>query len=744
MLRRIFILYTLFLFGAFQAYTQNLKGKVYGKTESGLEELPAASVVWINTGIGTYTDMNGNFEISLDNISDKRLVISSIGYYSDTVTVKENSIITITLDFHISSLDEISLKSGEASDRILPEAVKTEVVDQKELTKAACCDLAGCFETQATVQPVTTNIITNSKELRILGLSGVYNQVLIDGMPMVQGLTYTYGISGYPGTLVDNIYIAKGANSVLQGFESISGSINVTLKEPDEGNRLLLNAYLNSFAEKHINANYSKRWKKWSTLTSFQTVQPSKRFDRDNDTFLDVPLLTRYMLYNKWKYKDEDSLGFSTMIGIRYLDEKRIGGQTNFRESMKGDTVNYGQAIKYEQPEIYTKTGYRFSKKKKLTLISSAFLQNQNSFFGNIAYKARQKNFYSNLQYELDWRTHEFKAGISYRYLNINEDISFTGKELERTYAGTYLKEEVIPGVFAENSFNWKEDKITLITGVRLDRHNQFGYFVTPRSLLKYNLRNTSTVRVSGGTGFRTVNLFSENINLLASSRDIIITEPLKPERALNWGVNFTEKIDGKRAYGTVSLDFYQTRFLNQIFPDYDTDQTKAFISNFEGISISNGFQVEGSFNIFERVDAKVAYTFLDVFRIIDSRKEVLPFNSKHKVMGSLSYEPRSEKWHADMNFHWYGRQRVPNTFSNPEQYQRPSTSDPYTVVSAQFTKVWKKFEIYAGCENIFDFRQLRPILGWQDPFGPYFDSSFAWGPTRGREFYAGVRFHLK
>lgn len=741
---RISILSILILLSTLQAYSQTVSGKVYGQSGAGVEPLPGGNVYWINSTIGTFTDFKGEFEITLENVADKWLIVSAYGYRSDTIHVGSDTVITVTLKVRQHQLDQITLGSEGTDTPVLPEAVKTEVLDQYELKKAACCDLAGCFETQASVQSVTTNVITNSKELRILGLSGVYNQVLIDGMPMIQGLTYTYGISSYPGTLVDNIYIAKGANSVLQGFESVSGSINVILKDPDEGERLLLNGYVNSFAEKHINANYSKRWKNWSTLAAFHTVQPGRRLDRDEDTFLDIPLLTRYMFYNKWKYKHEDSLGISSMIGLRYLNEKRIGGQTGFRVSMKGDTAIYGQAVSYHQPEIYTKTGYRFSKKKKITLISSAFMQDQHSYFGNISYKADQQNIYANLQYELDWRRHKFKAGISYRYMNLDEDISFTGKSLGRTYAGVYSKKEIIPGIFAENSFNWKGEKIMLITGLRLDHHKTFGPFVTPRALLKYDLRKKTTVRVSAGSGFRTINLFSENVNLLASSRDIIITEPLKPERGVNWGINLTEKIDKKKVYGTISLDFYQTRFLNQIFPDYDSDPHKAFISNFEGTSISNGFQAEGSFTFYEYFDAKLAYTFLDVYRVVQEKKEVLLFNSRHKVMGSFSYIPKSEKWRADMNFHWYGKQRLPNTSANPEEYQRASSSKPYTIFSAQVTKKWKRFEVYGGCENIFDFRQLRSIVGWQDPFGPYFDSSYAWGPTRGREFYAGVRYYVR
>lgn len=716
---------------------QTLTGKVVVVTDTITEPLSYAIVYWINSSVGTTSDSSGTFSIPVNDIIDKRLIVNSLGYISDTISIADQTSILIQLQANPTA--EIVIQGKQAN------TYGTAVINQAELKKAACCDLAGCFETQATVQPMTTNIITNSKELRILGLSGVYNQVLIDGMPLIQGLSYTYGISSIPGTLVDNIYIAKGANSVLQGFESISGSINVILKQPDNTNKLLLNAYMNSFLEKHLNANYSKRWNKWSTLGTFHMVQPAKSLDRDKDTFIDIAKLTRYMLYNKWKYSDEDSLGWSTMIGLRYLHEQRVGGQIKFDVTQKGSSTVYGQTMAIDQPELYTKTGYRLTDDKKITLIASSFYQNQESYFGTIHYKAQQYNAYGNLQYELRWKEkHELKMGISIRYMNRTENINFTsGDFIGRTYTGTYLKKEIIPGVFAENIFQWKGDKIAWIIGMRLDHHNTFGFFLTPRTQFKYELARSTTMRLSAGTGWRTLNLFSENINLLASSRDIVITEELNPEQAFNWGINLSQDISAENVKGILSLDFYQTRFSNQIFPDYDSDPQKAFISNYTGTSISNGFQMEGNFTFHKRFTAKLAYTFLNVFRMQQDEKYVLPFNARYKVMGSFSYMPLTKAWHADVNIHWFGEQRLPNTSSNPVEYQRPEKSDPYTIVSAQFTKTWKKLEVYGGCENIFDFRQLRPILGWQDPFGPYFDSSFAWGPTRGREFYLGIRFMI-
>ncbi len=626
-------------------------------------------------------------------------------------------------------------------------SIKTEQITQTELRKAACCDLAGCFETQTTVQPQTTNVITNSKELRILGLSGVYNQILIDGFPMIQGLTYTYGISSIPGTLVDNIYVAKGANSVLQGFESMSGQINVETKDPDQTERLLLNTYINNFQEKHVNANYAFKKGKWSNLTAFHSVQPAKKIDRDKDNFLDLPQLTRYMLSNKWKYGNEKEKGWSSRVGIRFLKENRIGGQIDFDPRRdKGSTSVYGQSVSIDQPEMWTKTNYRLNEKQNLVLFASTFHQQQSSYFGTVKYAARQTNLYGNIQYELSYAQHDLKTGLSYRRLNLREDISFTGAPVGRTYAGNYRRLENIPGVFAENTMRFAGDKITWMLGVRGDQHNQFGFQFTPRTLVKYDIRPKTIVRANVGTGWRTVNLFSENIGLLVSSRNIVFAQALDPEKALNMGINLTQKFEtkDKNLSGYLSVDYYRTDFQNQIFPDYDTDPTKAIIQNFRGISRSNGFQTELNAKFYQRVEWKAGYNFLDVYRVIGDRKQLLPFNPRHKFLTSVSYKPLTSQFQFDMNLHWYGEQRLPNTRSNPVELQRPDFSRPYSTLNAQFTYSFSKIEVYAGCENIFDFRQLQPIISWQNPFSPYFDTSSVWGPTRGREAYLGIRFKLE
>ncbi len=722
-------------------FSQNILGKV---TNQKNEPLIGANVYWVNTTIGTTAGLKGEFELTTQGIAPKQLIASYVGHIPDTIEVSDQTFITFKLK-ELKTLKEVVVKAqrdGVIISDLKP--IKTEQITQTELGKAACCDLAGCFETQTTVQPQTTNVITNSKELRILGLSGVYNQILIDGFPIIQGLTYTYGISSIPGTLVDNIYVSKGANSVLQGFESISGQINVETKEPDQTDKLFLNAYINSFSEKHINANYAVQKGKWSNLTAVHTVQPANEFDRDNDTFLDVPKLTRYMIFNKLKYGNAKDWGWNSKLGLRYLNEQRIGGQTFFNsEEDKGSTEVYGQTVNINQPEVWTKTGYRLNDTHNFVLFASSFYQDQESYFGTVKYAANQTNFYSNLQYELSYGKNALKTGFSFRHLNLDEDIAFTDNALNRTYAGNYVRNENIVGLFAENTSKFFKDKLTWIAGMRIDRHNQFGTIVTPRTLLKYDLAPNTIIRGNIGTGWRTVNLFSENIGLLVSSRDIVFAEQLEPERALNSGINITQKFNSDNVTGFFSADYYRTDFQNQIFPDYDTDPRKAIIENFTGKSVSNTFQAEVYLNFWRQFEFKTGYSFLDVYREIEGRKVLLPFNPKHKVVTTLGYKPLSEKFHVDMNIHWYGQQRLPNTQGNPPEFQRPDFSENYMLVNAQFTYNLKKFELYAGCENIFDFRQKRPIIGWQDPFGQFFDTSSVWGPTRGRELYLGVRYKI-
>lgn len=730
-------------------HAQKITGKLFGQEGGKKEILPGGIVRWVGTTTAASANENGVFELAGDGISDRRIIAIMAGFMTDTIAVGEKTYMSIVLRKDRKELNEVTISDRNGAYISSLSVGKTEVINQRELSKAACCDLAGCFGTQASVQPQTTNVVTNAQELRILGLSGVYNQVLFDGLPMVYGLTYTYGISTYPGTIVDNIYVSKGTTSVLQGYESISGQINLESRQADKSDLLLLNGYINSFGEKHVNANVSTalgKKKKWHTLLALHTVQPANKTDGNNDGFMDLPLLTRYMAYSKWKYGNDKQKGFAMQIGLRIVNEKRIGGQMGYNEQdNEGSTMIYGQCVHYTQPEVYVKSAWRFNDDHAVVLSVSGFYHDQQSWFGTTAYKGQQRSGYINLQHEWIWREkHLLKYGLSYRYQELTEDIRFTDTTLKRGYAGAYLTQLRVPGVFAENAFHWFDEKVVLLAGARLDNHQRRGTYFTPRTMLKYAISDKHTLRASAGTGWRQVNLFSEQPNLLASSRDIVFAEALKPEQAFNWGVSHTYKFNMGKTTGTLSGDFYSTHFSNQFFPDYDADPTRAIIRNFTGVSRSNGLQLEASFVFFKQMDFRVAYNYLDVYRVINGVKTNLPFNPYNRVMAAVSYRTKNNRWQADANVHWFDKMRLPDTRNNPAPYARPLYSTAYYTLNVQATFRWKRLEIYTGCENLFNYRQPDPIISADNPFGRYFDLSSVWGPTRGREIYAGVRWGIK
>lgn len=732
----------IFLLVSFGTRAQVISGSV---VDSDHQPVFGASVYWMETLKGTTTDEGGHFEIKKPK-EGQNLIVQFVGFKSDTVEVGEQTSFHIHLE-NQGPEDEIVIES-EREGTVMSHFshYQTEQLTDEELKKGACCDLAGCFNTTGSVQATTTNVVTNAKELRVLGLSGVYNQVLLEGIPFLQGLSYTYGISSIPGPLIDNIYVSKGANSVLQGWESISGQINVELKEPDQAKRLFLNAYGNSFLETQLNGYYTVGKNRWTNLTAFHMAQPGLRSDRNKDGFMDFPLTRRYEILNKIKFGKDSDFGWSGWMGVRYTHEDRLGGEMDFRdETDRGGNENYGQEIEINQPELWTQAAYLFNDRMRLHLLTSAQFSHQTNWYGMTSYKAKQGMVNSSIQFELsyDEEGSNLKTGVSYRYLDLRENILFTQNPHNLTYAGQYINTQHVPGVFAENILYFANGTGAWISGARLDWHNQFGFKFTPRTLLKYSITEFTSIRGSVGYGWRVANIFPENTNLLASNRDVVFAEELKPEEAINMGVSILHSIYTDPVNIILSTDFYHTRFLNQIFPDYNTDPQKAILENFTGTSISNSFQADVTLDILGLIDIRSSYNYLDVYRMENGSKEQLPFNPRHRFMSSLSFHPMSKKWAIDANIHWFGVQKLPNTSANPPQYQRPDESDPYTIVNAQFSYNFPQVELYAGCENIFDFRQSQPITASDDPFGPYFDTSSNWGPTRGREFYLGVRFFL-
>ena len=707
--------------------------------------LPGAKIFYKGSETPSETNSEGKFEFTEAQSKDSILIFLK-GYAPLNARLEASNNLFFTLTREAQELSAVEIRAYRPAGYISSKGISlTQVITAQELKKAACCDLSGCFETTIAVSPQVTNVITRSKELRILGLSGTNNQVLVDGFPMVYGLSYPYGVSTYPGTIIKNIFVSKGAGSVIQTFEGFTGQINMITQNGDNDEKLFVNAYANNFGEKQINLHQSARKNGHRFFTSFHAVSPAMWMDGDQDGFGDMPLINRYHLSHKWEFEKPDSSRWTTRTGFRLLHEERTGGQVNFDSQKElGDTLRYGQNVKYFQPEFFTRTAYRLNEKNELIFFSSLNLQDQNSWYGVLNYKAKQIFSWSQFQWERQAGNHKAVSGISMRYFDIHENISFSNLVVPRNYSGDYRRVDRIAGLFTEQTFSFPQFNSDIMIGARADHYTNHGTHFTPRILIRSEIIEGWILRLNTGTGWRVANPFSENIILLTGNRDVQIGENLLVEKALNHGISLTREIESFWMNGSVTVDYYHTRIKDQVFPDFDSDPGKALLFNYNGLTYSHAAQIEGRFNLFDLFDLSMGYNYLDVFRKLGGVKTLLPFNTNHRAMAVVSIPFIKDRLKLDVNSHWYGKQRLPDTSGLPEIYRQPDFSSEYYTLSPQVTYVFGNWEFYLGCENITGFRQNRPILGWQNPFGPYFDPSFAWGPNRGREIYGGLRWTLK
>lgn len=737
------LIFTIFLFSiCSNIYSQNLKGKVVSVNESG-DEFPvdSAFIFWENTEIKTYSDFNGKFEIPFSNSQEKNLVISKEGFYSQNVNITIEKYKIIRLKSYIT--DEIIVSEKTDKEKAKENISRDDVVDSKDLEKSACCDLTGCFGHTGNVEVSVSDIVTDSKELKLLGTDGVYAQTMVEGIPVFNGLANIYNLATIPGVTINSITISKGSNSVIQGYGSISGMINLVLKDYESADQLLLNAYTNSYLEKHFNSNTKFGNKIFKNYFAFNTVQKANRTDNNNDGFLDLPLITRYAVYNKLNAGDPLTDKLSGYLAFRYLDENRVGGQVNVNNSDQNYKTIYHQIVNTYRYEIMARVN------KKLGELSSVILQTglsnhkQNSVFGLTNYNAKQNDFFANLMFDIPIDHHYIKTGLSYRYLDIKENINFIDNPYNKSYSGNYEFKENIPGVFAENKLEILHDILDITSGVRVDFNSNYGTILTPRFMFKFNLDEETSLRGSLGSGFRTPEIFVENQNLFSSSKDLIFPSFIKGEKSINWGISLTKEFHGSSSDIDIILDYYSTHFTDQFIADFDISSDKVVFYNNSESSVTNSFQAEINSKFINGIDSKISYNFLNATYNKNGVSQELPFYAKHKAMISITYETENKDWLFNINSQYFGKQKLPSTSSNPVEYQRGDYSDPFVMINNQVTFKTGFYEFYTGVENLLNYKQENPIISANNPFGRYFDTSFNWGPTKGREFYFGFRFKL-
>lgn len=625
----------------------------------------------------------------------------------------------------------------------------TTVITSKELLKAACCNLAESFETNPSIDVNFSDALTGTKQIKMLGLTSPYLMITEENIPSVRGASQAYGLSFTPGTWVESIQITKGAGSVVNGYESISGQINTELIKPINDIPFFLNAYGSTDSRFELNTHFNKKISdKWSSSLFVHGNTRVSKMDRNNDGFLDNPLAKQINVLNRYQYYNEDS-GWVSFINFRYMNDKKQTGQVNFDPSNdKGTTNHWGSEINTERLDVSTKTGYVFKDMPYQSIgFQNAFnTHNQDSYFGLNQYNIKQNSLYSNLIFNsiISNTMNKFTTGLNFTYDKYQEFVNINN----------YSRIDNSVGAFFEYTYD-RTDDFSFILGGRMDVHSRLGFFITPRLHLRYNPWEKAVLRFSAGRGKRSANIFAENQNLFASSRIFNIENSngniygLNPEIAWNYGLSFSQKFTvlGKRA--DVGFDLYRTDFQNQVVVDLMQSPEQVLFYDLKGKSFANTLQLEFNFEIIKHLNFRSAYKFYDVQTDYSSGSFQKPLQAKNRFFANLEAETHSgdkgQNWKFDCTFNWIGKQRLPNTLGNPIADQLPAFSNPYSLMNAQVTKIFSStFEVYVGAENIGNYTQEKAILGSNDPFGANFDASIVYAPVFGQMFYTGLRFKIE
>ncbi|HWY10706.1 MAG TPA: TonB-dependent receptor [Bacteroidia bacterium] len=723
-----------------------LKGRVVeldaNKKTSGLPNV----VIQVKHGEFTVSDTSGNFIFNQVKKGDT-LIFSLTGYKTEGVILKDISKpISVVLSSGINlNAVEIEYRSSGTELSYLS-AMKIETLGERSLMKAACCNLSESFETNPSIDVNFADAVSGTKQIQMLGLSGQYAQITKENMPYMRGLANGYGLTFIPGTWIKSIQLSKGAGSVVNGYESFTGQINTELHDPMTQDKFTFNTYVNQNGRNEYNLNFKQAVTKhfstnWLAHTSFNPLAQ----DMNKDGFIDIPTGRQYNIAKKYTY--EGKKGFEARWGATYLKDERKGGQITLPNN--SDTlVPYKIGINNEKWEMYSKTGFVFRNKPGTSMgLQLSYLNHQqDNFFGNNIYKALQKTLYANYIFQgiLKTTDNTYKIGASYMDDDVNEKFQLY----------KFNRREQVAGGFAELAIN-RKDKFNLVAGLRADYHNYYGLFYTPRLHMRFAFTQNSILRLSGGRALRTANIFADNSYLMASSRqwilepsDLAMPYGLKPETGWNYGLNFTQKfkINYRDAY--ITIDAYRTDFTNQVVMDLDNNAQQVLIYNLKGPSYSNTAQFEFNTEPRKRLFIKTAYRYVDTKVTYHQGLLQKPMVSAHRAFINFSYETRNEHWQFDFTTQYNGAKRLPNTQTNPSQYQRSNYSPEFFNLLGQITYLIKikraEFNFYVGVENLLNYKQTNPIVASDLPYSKYFDASMVWGPIYGRMLYAGLRFKIK
>ena len=775
----------------------HLQGIVYD--DQG-EVLAGAEVRWAGTTIGTVTNTDGVFEIEPIR-QTKLLVTSFLGYRNDTTLVKDRKPLAIVLMPDNQQLDEVIIEARRQSViKSRFSAFDVESFGQGELCRAACCNLSESFETTASVDVSYADAATGAKQIKMLGLSGTYVQLLTENTPAVRGLAQSFGLEYIPGSWMDAVQISKGTSSVINGYEAITGQINIEYLKPHTQSPIAVNLMLNK--ELHAEANITGGWMiplhndpmlgsmATSVLAHYQ--EGAFPMDDNHDGVLDMPLNRNLNILNRWRYKNDN---YTFMFLVRGLHDERHGGQRPTHHSkMANDqwqmTDPYLIDLRTDRIDGFMKNGIVFDEESGMSLgiIAAGSYHDQDNRYGQTTWRASQANAYLNAIFQNTWTddastthgrsselSHKLSAGVSINYDQYWETLS--PLTLSPSHPLTLDRRELTPGIFAEYTLT-HGDKLSLIAGLRGDYSTRYGAFCTPRLNIRYAPFAWWTLRGSVGLGYRSPNIVADNAAYLASTRAYNLS-PLTlsashphQERSLNAGLTTVFDIPiGKRNL-QLSAEYYFTNFFDGVLVDLDASTDAVTFLNMSDIpgarSLSHTAQIEASMEVLRGWTITAAFRYNDVRQTstnaatqqYELREKVL--TNRFKGLVTMSYVTPLKKWQFDVTAQFNGYGRMPDGFNTTSstlhltpytQYYEKNGNiyhSWYPQLLAQVTKYWRTCSLYVGAENMTNFTQDHPIAGTYDADGHVimdysvpFDASMVWAPTTGWKIYIGFRWAL-
>jgi len=742
-----------FLMFAAAASAQTVSGTVMD--EAGKTALPFSQVIWAGSTHGTVTDVDGKFTLTRPKNGGTLLVVKSLGYTADTVTVPpSDSTLQIFLKKADGILGEVVVTGTMKEMSKMDSPISVEVYSPVLFKKNPSPTLFESLNMINGVQPQINCNVCNTGDIHINGMEGPYTMILIDGMPIVSSLSTVYGLSGIPQSLVKRIEIVKGPASTLYGSEALAGLINVITKDPVSASRVQADISGTSLGE--FNTDVSAKWKlgkKTYALLGVNYFNYQIPIDVNKDNFTDVTLQNRVSVFNSWDFRRKS--GKKATLALRYVYENRWGGEMQWNKRWRGTDSIYGESVYTNRAELIGT--YALPIKGENVRVDYSYNYHfQDSYYGVVKYLAKQHTAFAQLVWDKDFGRINLLAGIPFRFTYYDDNTPGTASadsvNQKNRPSSTFL-----PGIFLQNEIKVTK-RLTILAGIRYDYNSIHGNIYTPRLSFKYSPNQNHVLRLTGGSGYRVVNLFTEDHAALTGARQVVIAGELKPEQSWNGNLNYSGFYTHKKGYVSVDANAFYTYFSNRIVGDFLTDPNKIIYDNLNGYGVSTGFNANLDITFTNGWKGIIGFTAMDVYNMTrndEGKLQKVPqlFSSNFTANFALSYPIRKIGLSIDLT----GKVNSPMHLPVVPHDFRPERSPWFCIMNIQFTKkLPRNFEIYAGAKNLLNFIPKDPILRPFDPFdkttgdpvnnpnGYTFDPSYNYSPIQGVKGFLGVRWVLE